>query len=193
MPYCSTSASGTSCTAMTEPPCCSNTSTICFETGTSASDHVVREHQHERLVADDVLRLQHGVADALLLRLADVHDVREVADALDLVRAARGRPSRAASSPARSERSKWSSTARLLAAVTMKIWVIPAAAASSTVYWMMGLSTSGSDSLGWALVAGSIRVPYPAARTTAFRTGKRALPSNDCAVIVSARRTRRWM
>ena len=35
---------------------------------------------------------------------------------------------------------------------------------------MMGLSTSGSDSFGCALVAGSSRVPYPAASTTALRT-----------------------
>ena len=45
------------------------------------------------------------------------------------------------------------------AAVTMTIWVIPAAAASSTTYWMIGLSTSGRASFGWALVAGSRRVP----------------------------------
>ena len=47
-------------------------------------DHVVRKHQQERLIADDLLRLQHGVPDALLLLLAHVHDVREVADPLDL-------------------------------------------------------------------------------------------------------------
>src|ERR1041384_6418466 len=35
---------------------------------------------------------------------------------------------------------------------------------------MMGLSTSGSISLGWALVAGRKRVPRPAAGKTALRT-----------------------
>src|ERR1035437_8803660 len=35
---------------------------------------------------------------------------------------------------------------------------------------MMGLSTSGSISLGWALVAGRNRVPSPAAGNTALRT-----------------------
>src|SRR5579864_1020780 len=35
---------------------------------------------------------------------------------------------------------------------------------------MMGLSTSGSISLGWALVAGRKRVPRPAAGNTALRT-----------------------
>src|SRR6478735_10810686 len=47
---------------------------------------------------------------------------------------------------------------------------IPAATASSTAYWMIGLSTRGSISLGCALVAGRNRVPQPAAGKTAFRT-----------------------
>src|SRR5688572_4585630 len=47
---------------------------------------------------------------------------------------------------------------------------MPAATASSTAYWMIGLSTSGSISLGWALVAGRNRVPHPAAGKTALRT-----------------------
>src|SRR5688500_14103096 len=47
---------------------------------------------------------------------------------------------------------------------------IPAATASSTAYWMTGLSTRGSISLGWALVAGRKRVPQPAAGKTALRT-----------------------
>ena len=47
---------------------------------------------------------------------------------------------------------------------------MPAATASSTAYWMIGLSTSGSISLGCALVAGRKRVPHPAAGKTAFRT-----------------------
>src|SRR5438874_7816046 len=54
--------------------------------------------------------------------------------------------------------------------VTMTIWSQPAAMASSTPYWMMGLSTSGSISLGMALVAGKNRVPNPAAGNTALRT-----------------------
>src|SRR3954468_6147490 len=47
---------------------------------------------------------------------------------------------------------------------------IPAATASSTAYWMIGLATSGSISWGGALVAGRKRVPHPAAGKTAFRT-----------------------
>src|SRR5215813_4141102 len=52
----------------------------------------------------------------------------------------------------------------------MLIWSHPAAIASSTPYWMMGLSTIGSISLGCALVAGRNRVPKPAAGKTALRT-----------------------
>src|SRR5512141_3330420 len=47
---------------------------------------------------------------------------------------------------------------------------MPAATASSTAYWMIGLSTRGSISFGCALVAGRKRVPQPAAGKTAFRT-----------------------
>src|SRR5271156_5801487 len=61
--------------------------------------------------------------------------------------------------------------------VMMMIWSQPAATASSTPYWMMGLSTSGSISLGWALVAGRKRVPNPAAGKTALRT---RIGSSDC-------------
>src|SRR6267143_1761623 len=46
---------------------------------------------------------------------------------------------------------------------------MPAALASSTPYWMIGLSTSGSISLGCAFVAGRNRVPRPAAGKTALR------------------------
>src|SRR5262245_50532474 len=47
----------------------------------------------------------------------------------------------------------------------------PAAAASSTTYWIEGLSTTGSISFGWHLVAGRKRVPRPAAGMTALVTG----------------------
>ena len=52
------------------------------------------------------------------------------------------------------ETSKWSSIARFWLDVTMMTCSIPAATASSTAYWMTGLSTSGSISLGCAFVAG---------------------------------------
>src|SRR5271166_4777508 len=42
--------------------------------------------------------------------------------------------------------------------------------ASSTPYWISGLSTSGSISFGCAFVAGRKRVPSPAAGKTALRT-----------------------
>src|ERR1035437_6338968 len=54
--------------------------------------------------------------------------------------------------------------------VIMMMLVIPEWMASSTPYCMMGLSTSGNISLGWALVAGRKRVPRPAAGKTALRT-----------------------
>src|SRR5262245_59945559 len=52
----------------------------------------------------------------------------------------------------------------------MMMSVSPARTASSTTYWIAGVSSSGSISLGWALVAGRNRVPSPAAGMTAFRT-----------------------
>src|SRR5262245_61970776 len=68
------------------------------------------------------------------------------------------------------DRSKWSSIARFWLEVTMMTCSMPAATASSTAYWMTGLSTRGSISFGCALVAGRNRVPHPAAGNTAFRT-----------------------
>src|SRR4029453_11527103 len=68
------------------------------------------------------------------------------------------------------DRSKWSTMACLPRPMMMRMSVKPARTASSTTYWIAGLSRSGSISLGWALVAGRNRVPSPAAGTTAFRT-----------------------
>src|SRR5690349_14151228 len=47
----------------------------------------------------------------------------------------------------------------------------PDCTASSTPYWMIGLSTRTSISLGCALVAGRKREPSPAAGKTALRIG----------------------
>src|SRR5919204_4214710 len=52
---------------------------------------------------------------------------------------------------------------------------MPARHASSTTYWIAGLSTTGSISFGCALVAGRNLVPRPAAGMTAFLTFMRAL------------------
>ena len=46
----------------------------------------------------------------------------------------------------------------------------PAVTASSTTYWIDGLSTTGSISFGWLFVTGRKRVPSPAAGITAFVT-----------------------
>src|SRR5258706_9954402 len=56
--------------------------------------------------------------------------------------------------------------------------VIPAATASSTAYWMSGLSTIGSISLGEAFVAGRKRVPSPATGKTALVTLVMYAPSS---------------
>src|SRR3954469_10731381 len=52
--------------------------------------------------------------------------------------------------------------------VTSRTSVMPAAAASSTMYWSTGRSTTGNSSLGTALVAGRKRVARPAAGMTAL-------------------------
>src|SRR6266850_6883337 len=59
--------------------------------------------------------------------------------------------------------------ARLEAPVMNTSRVAPAESASSTAYWIRGLSTTGSISLGLALVAGRNRVPRPATGNTAVR------------------------
>src|SRR5438270_9240327 len=60
--------------------------------------------------------------------------------------------------------------ARLAEAVMSTICSIPDATAPSTMYWITGLSTIGSISLGTAFEAGRNRVPRPAAGITALRT-----------------------
>src|SRR6266700_1062823 len=60
--------------------------------------------------------------------------------------------------------------ARLPRPVITRMSVSPAPTASSTTYWIDGLSTIGSISFGWLLVAGRNRVPRPAAGITAFVT-----------------------
>src|SRR5438093_13528451 len=59
---------------------------------------------------------------------------------------------------------------RLAAAVTRITSSIPEDTAPSMMYWITGLSTMGSISLGIALEAGRKRVPRPAAGITALRT-----------------------
>ena len=66
--------------------------------------------------------------------------------------------------------SKWSSIERFDFPVTTRMSSIPDLRASSTINWMVGLSTIGNISLAKALVAGRKRVPSPAAGITAFLT-----------------------
>ena len=133
-----------------------------------AVDDVVAEQHGERLVA----HVHPGAA----ARRARVRAGRPGA------RSAR-RPGRSSSSPSPAcrcrpccrsvassspTRSKWFSSAFLLRPVIMSTSVSPAATASSTTYWIAGLSTTGSISFGIALVAGRNRVPRPAAGMTAL-------------------------
>src|SRR6185369_2771175 len=67
------------------------------------------------------------------------------------------------------ERSKWSTIESLPRPVTRITCSTPDAIASSTTYWIVGMSTMGSISFGIAFVAGRNRVPSPAAGMTAFR------------------------
>src|SRR5581483_9664438 len=80
------------------------------------------------------------------------------------------------------ERSKWSSIVRLPRPVMIRMSSSPARIASSTTYWIAGLSTIGSISLGWALVAGRNLVPSPAAGMTAFLTFIASTPLGGVAV-----------
>src|SRR3954452_17588349 len=63
----------------------------------------------------------------------------------------------------------------------MRMSSMPARAASSTTYWIAGLSTTGSISLGCAFVTGRNRVPSPAAGITARRMSIPGLRTRGCA------------
>src|SRR5438876_11513136 len=69
----------------------------------------------------------------------------------------------------------------------------PAPTASSTPYWMIGLSTSGSISFGCALVAGRNRVPRPAAGTTALRIVPAMAPSYRIVASLRDATSQRWL
>ena len=83
------------------------------------------------------------------------------------------------------EWSKWSSIISLPRLVMISISVIPAATASSTMYWIAGLSTRGNISFGIAFDAGSTRVPSPAAGITAFLTAMLKSPLNGIVHVVN--------
>lgn len=130
-------------------------------------DQVVTEEDRERLVADVRCGAQHGVAEAARVALADVVHGGEVTRLLHL-------PEPVCVSLAGERGLKFVVAVevvlegRLLRPVIMSTSERPAATASSTTYWIAGLSTTGSISLGVALVAGRKRVPSPAAGMTAL-------------------------
>src|SRR5688572_23555844 len=72
--------------------------------------------------------------------------------------------------------------ARFPRPVMMRMSVSPARTASSTTYWIDGLSTTGSISLGWLFVAGRKRVPSPAAGMTALFNGPSGSSARDATV-----------
>src|SRR6266446_8980657 len=78
---------------------------------------------------------------------------------------------RASASSSSGLRSKWSSIDDFPRPITTITCPAPAFTASSTISWMVGVSTMGSISFGTALVAGRNRVPRPAAGMTTLRKG----------------------
>ncbi len=115
---------------------------------------------------------QHSVSEALRVALAHVVHLGELAREVDLLQAGDVALRAAAGSRARRRGRSGSRGPLLLRPVIMSTSVRPAATASSTTYWMAGLSTTGSISLGIALVAGRNRVPIPAAGITALVDGE---------------------
>ena len=136
--------------------------------GDGGVDDVVGKEDGEGLVADDLFGHEDGVAEAEGFGLARVDDLGELRDGpRDLEQS--GLVLGGEGGFEFRDLSKWSSMVVLPRPVTMMISVQPAATASSTPYWMRGLSTRQSISLGVALVAGRKRVPRPAAGKTALR------------------------
>ena len=141
------------------------------EAGRVAEEQLVRQQHREGLVADQIARAEHGMAEAERLLLAG-----EGGGAGGQHRA-RGAPARVLVPARRKIQVEFlvATESRSIAAsprpVTKMNRSIPAARASSTAYWISGLSTTGSISLDTALVAGRKRVPMPATGSTAFLTG----------------------
>ena len=139
--------------------------------GTGTHDHVGEEHG-EGLVADQLARAPHGVAEAERLLLAGEADLARLrAGRARAPRAPRSCRARAASPRARTGCRNDPRSPPCSRPVTKMKCSIPASRASSTAYWMSGRSTTVSISLGIALVAGRKRVPSPATGKTALRMG----------------------
>jgi len=125
-----------------------------LEAARGIQHQLVRQYHREWLVADDVAGAPYRMAEAerrLLPR--EAHRTRlglvarqDLHFGLLAARAKRGASSYI--------RSKWSSITPLLRPVTKMKCSMPASLASSTTYWISGLSTMVSISFGIALVAG---------------------------------------
>ena len=137
--------------------------------GDGGVDDVVGEEDGEGFVADDLFGHEDGVAEAEGFGLAGVGDRGRVWRRSARFRGGRFCFLRRGWLRARGCRRSGLPWWILPRPVTMMISLQPAATASSTPYWMSGLSTRQSISLGMALVAGRKRVPRPAAGKTALR------------------------
>lgn len=109
------------------------------------------------------------MAQTVGIALADVVDVPEVGGGLDRLQLG-GVPLLRKRGFKRRHTVEVILQARLLRPVIMRTSCKPTLTASSTTYWMAGLSTTGSISFGIAFVAGRNLVPRPAAGMTALRT-----------------------
>jgi hypothetical protein len=135
--------------------------------GSGRIDYRVAEQNHKGLVVDVIASITHGVAEAPHLFLPDKVNIGQLRDAAhrlqfrDLsLRFQLGLDETAV---------EMLSMERLPAPMIMTRSVMPAWTASSTTYWITGVSTIGSISFGCDFVAGRKRVPNPAAGMTALR------------------------
>ena len=132
---------------------------------------VVGQQDHEGLVADVGPGHRHGVAEPERLALAHVVHGGQVGDGAHLGQLLVLAGLLEAVLQLERPVEVVLQARRLPRPVMTRMSVIPFWTASSTTYWMAGLSTRASISLGWALAAGRNRVPSPAAGITAFLTG----------------------
>ena len=138
--------------------------------GDGGVNDVVGEEDGEGLVVDELFGHEDGVAEAEGFGLSGVGDAGEAVDGVDNFKEGLFVLGFEGGFEFGAGVEVVASMVDLPRPVMMMISVQPAATASSTPYWMSGLSTRQSISLGMALVAGRKRVPMPAAGKTALRT-----------------------
>ena len=120
-----------------------------------------------------------GVAETERLALADEVDVGEVGERLDLLQARRSCPVPRAPARVRCCDRSGPRDCRLPRPVMMRMSSIPARTASSTTYWMAGLSTTGSISFGCAFVDRKEPRAEPGSRDHRLANFHRSSPCHD--------------